>query len=587
MTALRAPFATGLRSLLLILSLASAVPAMAALDQQAVASAHPAATAAGHRILDQGGNAFDAAVAVAATLGVVEPYSSGLGGGGFFLLRESAEPTARYLFLDARETAPLDAGRDFYRDSEGEVQRDPAINGPRAAGIPGLPAALVKLSVEYGKLPLSTSLQPAIEAAEQGFAVTSRYRALGAFRLETMRADAETTRLFLRDGELPAEGTILRQPELAETLRQLAAKGRAGFYQGPVASQLLAAVQGAGGAWQQADLDAYRVIPRQPVRFRSHGHEIISAPLPSAGGIALAGILQGLEALPDAAPGSTARTHQLVELMRRVYRDRLLLGDSDFVAVPVERLLSKEHARNIAADIDSQRATPSLELGPPAPFSEGNNTSHFSLVDRHGNAVAATLSINLPFGAAFTVPGIGVLLNNEMDDFAADPEGVNAYGLTGSAANAIAPGKRPLSSMTPTMLENERHLAVLGTPGGSRIITMVLLGALEAVRGEPPHAWVSRPRFHHQYLPDHIQVEDDAINTEQRAELAAMGHSFKAVGRDYGDMHAVQWDKTAGTLKAASDPRGVGQARVEAPGETSPAAGPAADTQARPAVTAE
>lgn len=564
MTVMRKPSAPGITTLLLVLWLVSALQAHASLGQQAIASAHPLATAAGHQILDQGGNAFDAAVAVAATLGVVEPYSSGLGGGGFFLLRESAQPEARYVFLDARETAPMKAGEDFYRDQQGQVQRDPAINGPRAAGIPGLPAALVTLSVQFGKLPLSESLQPAIEAAEQGFAVTSRYRALGSYRLETMRADAETTRLFLRDGELPAEGSVIRQPELAETLRQLAGKGRAGFYQGPVASKLLAAVQSAGGVWQQADLDAYRVIARKPVRFYSHGSEIISAPLPSAGGIALAGILQGLEALPAAKPDSTARVHQLVELMRRAYRDRLLLGDSDFVTVPLERLLSPEHARNMAADIDPARATPSAELGPPAPFSEGNNTTHFSLIDQQGNAVSATLSINLPFGAAFTVPGTGVLLNNEMDDFAADPAGVNAYGLTGSTANAIAPGKRPLSSMTPTMLENDRQLAVLGTPGGSRIITMVLLGALEAMKGEGPAAWVSRSRFHHQYLPDHIQIEEGAFDAAQRAALEAMGHSFKAVGRDYGDMHAVQWDKTTGTLSAASDPRGVGQARVEA-----------------------
>jgi gamma-glutamyltranspeptidase/glutathione hydrolase len=561
---IRKPCGPTTRFLVLWLFLAGSLPAQASLNQQAVASAHPMATAAGHRILNQGGNAFDAAVAVAATLGVVEPYSSGLGGGGFFLIRENVRPAPRYLFLDARETAPMKADKDFYRDREGQVQRDPAINGPRAAGIPGLPAALVMLSVQYGALPLRESLQPAIDAAEQGFAVTSRYRALGSYRLDTMRANAETSRLFLREGELPAEGSIIRQPELAETLRQLAEKGRAGFYQGPVADKLLAAVQGSKGVWQQADLDAYRVIARQPVRFTSFGHDIITAPLPSAGGIALAGILQGLETLPAAAPDSTSRIHQLVELMRRAYYDRLQLGDSDFVAVPVARLLSAKHAHTMASGITATRATKSAELGPPAPFSEGNNTTHFSLIDRNGNAVSATLSINLPFGAAFTVPGTGVLLNNEMDDFAADPTGENAYNLTGSVANAIAPGKRPLSSMTPTMLESDQQLAVLGTPGGSRIITMVLLGALEAVAGKPPTEWVSRPRFHHQYLPDHIQVEDGTFGAVQQAELEALGHSIKWVGRDYGDMHAVQWDKTTNRLDAASDPRGVGQARVEA-----------------------
>lgn len=531
-------------------------------NQQAVASAHPLATAAGHQLLDQGGNAFDAAIAVAATLAVAEPYSSGIGGGGFFLLRQQEESGQRYRFLDARETAPLTAERDFYLDDDGTFQRDPALNGPRAAGIPGLPAALVVLAEEYGNLPLAQSLQPAIDAAEQGFAVTERYRMLGGFRLDAMRRDAETSRLFLRDGAIPDPGTVIRQPELAQTLRALAREGRAGFYQGPVAHKMLEAVQAGGGAWQQADLDRYQVIERDPVQFDSFGLRVISAPLPSAGGIALAGVLQGLESLPRATPGSALWTHQLVELMRRTYRERMLLGDSDFVQVPTARLLSAEHARDMAATIDPKRATPSSELGTPAPFREGTDTTHFSLIDRQGNAVSATLSINLPFGAAFTVPGTGILLNNEMDDFAADPQGENAYELSGSEPNSIAPGKRPLSSMTPTMLENDQQLAILGTPGGSRIITMVLLGALEAIEGEEVDAWVSRPRFHHQYLPDHIQIEDGVFSAPLQAELEALGHSIKPVGRDYGDMQVVHWDKRSGALKAASDPRGVGQAQV-------------------------
>ena len=302
----------------------------------------------------------------------------------------------------------------------------------------------------------------------------------------------------------------------------------------------------------------------EPIRWRSQGYDIISAPLPSAGGIALAGILQGLEQLPASEHGSVQRTHYLVELMRRVYRDRALwLGDSDYVEVPVARLLSPSYASEMASNIDPDRATPSAELGTPQGFSEGTNTTHFSLIDRHGNAVAATLSINLPFGAAFTVPGTGVLLNNEMDDFAADPSGRNAYGLTGSEANAIAPGKRPLSSMTPTMLESDRSLAVLGTPGGSRIITMVLLGSLEAIAGKPVERWVSRPRFHHQYLPDHVQIEDEALSAAQRKGLEQLGHRIEPVGRDYGDMQAVQWDKHAQELSAASDPRGEGKALVK------------------------
>ena len=532
--------------------------------RSAVASAHPIATDAGLEIMADGGNAFDAAIAVAATLAVVEPYSSGIGGGGFFLLRQPSNTDQPYRFIDARETAPGQADRDLYRDASGEVQRDPAINGPLAAGIPGIPAALVHLAEHYGRLPLAQSLAPAIEAAENGFSSSDHYRTLVGFRLEAMQRDAETARLFLRDNKAPEAGTLITQPDLANTLRAIASHGRDGFYRGPVAEQLLRGVQAAGGVWQQADLDNYRVIERSPIRFSSGGYQVISAPLPSAGGIALAGILQALPALPASPNRSIEQTHQLVELMRRVYRDRaMLLGDNDFVSVPVAELTSKAYAVAMAQDIDPEHATPSSELGPLRDFHEGTNTTHFSLLDADGNAVSATLSINLPFGAAFTPPGTGVLLNNEMDDFAADPSGSNAYGLAGSEANAIAPGKRPLSSMTPTMLENDQHLALLGTPGGSRIITMVLLGTLEAMHGEPVERWVSRPRFHHQYLPDHIQVEDAAFNTEQQAALQAMGHQIKPVGRDYGNMHAVSWDKAGNRVSAASDPRGIGAASVQ------------------------
>ena len=548
----------------LALLLSLTVQAAPAPDQQAVASAHPIATAAGHQLMDQGGNAFYASIAVAATLAVVEPYSSGIGGGGFFLLRQPGDTSVDYRFIDARETAPLTAHRDMYLDDEDTLQR--VINGPLAAGIPGLPAALVHLAEKYGELPLQQSLAPAIAAAEQGFAVGESYRMLVGFRLAAMQQDAETARIFLKDNEAPALGEQVRQPELANTLRQLAERGHDGFYRGSVAEQLISGVQAAGGIWEHEDLQQYQIIEREPVRFNSRGFEVISAPLPSAGGIALAGILQGMEQLPNAAPGSTQWTHQLVELMRRTYRDRaILLGDSDFIEVPAERLLSADHAHQLAADINPERATPSLEMGPPQPFQEGTDTTHFSLMDHHGNAVAATLSVNLPFGAAFTVPGTGVLLNNEMDDFAADPDGKNSYGLTGSEANAIAPGKRPLSSMTPTMLESADQFAVLGTPGGSRIISMVLLGTLQAMDGRPVEEWVSRPRFHHQYLPDHIQIEDNAFSTEQRQALEQLGHAFKPVGRDYGDMQVLLWDKRRNEISAASDPRGEGQASVQRP----------------------
>lgn len=552
------------RLLLLPLLLSLTVEAAPAPNQQAVASAHPIATAAGHQVLDQGGNAFDASIAVAATLAVVEPAGSGIGGGGFFLLRKPNGQDIDYRFIDARETAPLAAHRNMYLDDSDMLQR--VINGPLAAGIPGLPAALVHLAEQYGELSLQQSLAPAITAAEQGFTVGERYRMLAGFRLSAMQQDPETSRIFLKDNKVPALGELILQPELADTLRQLATDGFDGFYRGPTAERLINSVEAAGGIWSHADLQQYQIIEREPVRFHSHGFEVIGAPLPSAGGIALAGILQGLEYLPSAATNSTQRIHQLTELMRRTYRDRaVLLGDSDFIEVPSEYLLSADYARQLAASIDPDRATPSLELGAPQRFQEGTNTTHFSLIDRHGNAVAATLSVNLPFGAAFTVPGTGVLLNNEMDDFAADPDGKNTYGLVGSEANAIAAGKRPLSSMSPTMLENAERLAVLGTPGGSRIISMVLLGALQAMEGLPVQEWVSRPRFHHQYLPDHIQIEDNAFSATQRQALEQLGHTFKPVGRDYGDMQALLWDKKQAEVSAASDPRGKGQASVQHP----------------------
>lgn len=554
-----------LQGLLLSLLLGFSLTLQAAPERHAIATAHPIATAAAQQVLDAGGNAFDAAIAASATLGVVEPYGSGLGGGGFYLLRlVEDDGSVRHLFIDARETAPLKAHADLYRDAKGEVQRDPSINGALAAAIPGLPAALVHLADHYGQLPLSQSLAPAITAAEQGFKVTQRYRALGSFRLEAMRRDPETARLFLRDNEIPAAGTLITQPELAATLRQLAAQGREGFYAGPVAERLLQAVNAAGGIWQQADFDQYRVIEREPVSFMLGETRIISSPLPSAGGIALAQILQGQQQLPATDYASTAWTHQRVELMRRSYRDRaLLLGDSDFVEVPVERLLSADYAAQQARQIDPEQATPSASLGEPVMFSEGSNTTHFSLLDAQGNGVAATLSINLPFGAALTIPGTGVILNNEMDDFAADVQGVNEYGLAGGVANAIAPGKRPLSSMTPTLVDSPQQLALIGTPGGSRIITMVLLGIEALLQGATAEQVVSRPRFHHQYLPDRIQHEADTFAAREREALQALGHELQEVGRDYGDMQLVIWHKDSGQLEAASDPRGVGAALVQ------------------------
>lgn len=527
--------------------------------RSAIATAHPAATVAGRETLALGGNAFDAAVAISAALAVVEPYGSGLGGGGFFLLRSA---DARYVFLDARERAPGAAHADLYR-RDGQVQPGLSRDGALAAAIPGLPAALVELAEHHGRLPLRDSLAPAIRLAREGFPVDRVYRERAGMRLAAMRDDAETARLFLNDGAVPAEGTLLRQPELADTLVALARSGRDGFYAGPLAERLVAGVRAAGGIWTLQDLRDYRTVQRQPIRVPlAEGRELISAPPPSAGGLALAQSLLILQRLPWREAEPVQRSHLVVETLRRVYRDRGLLGDPDFVDSPTATLLNPAYLQRLSDSIDPQRATPSSELPPAGTWKEGDHTTHFTVLDADGNAVSATLSINLPFGAAFTVPGTGVLLNDEMDDFAADLQGANAYGLAGSHANAIAAGKRPLSSMSPTFLESPSELTSFGTPGGSRIPSMVLLSILEYLDGQPIQRWPAVPRYHHQYLPDVIEHEPQTFSAEQIAELQARGYRLKNVEREYGNQQVLRWNKATGEVEAASDPRGVGNSDV-------------------------
>lgn len=527
--------------------------------RSAIATAHPAATVAGRETLALGGNAFDAAVAISAALAVVEPYGSGLGGGGFFLLRSA---DARYVFLDARERAPGAAHADLYR-RDGQVQPGLSRDGALAAAIPGLPAALVELAEHHGRLPLRDSLAPAIRLAREGFPVDRVYRERAGMRLAAMRDDAETARLFLNDGAVPAEGTLLRQPELADTLVALARSGRDGFYAGPLAERLVAGVRAAGGIWTLQDLRDYRTVQRQPIRVPlAEGRELISAPPPSAGGLALAQSLLILQRLPWREAEPVQRSHLVVETLRRVYRDRGLLGDPDFVDSPTATLLNPAYLQRLSDSIDPQRATPSSELPPAGTWKEGDHTTHFTVLDADGNAVSATLSINLPFGAAFTVPGTGVLLNDEMDDFAADLEGANAYGLAGSHANAIAAGKRPLSSMSPTFLESPSELTSFGTPGGSRIPSMVLLSILEYLDGQPIQRWPAVPRYHHQYLPDVIEHEPQTFSAAQIAELQARGYRLKNVEREYGNQQVLRWNKATGEVEAASDPRGVGNSDV-------------------------
>ena len=375
-----------------------------------------------------------------------------------------------------------------------------------------------------------------------------------------MRAGASH---YLDGDAAPDPGWRLRQPDLAVTLERIARDGHDGFYRGKLAHELVSGVQAGGGIWSEDDLSAYQVIERAPVRGRFGSLSISAAALPSSGGIVLAEILNILaDDRLDSLTGAD-RTHLLVEAMRRAYRDRANhLGDPDLVAVPVERLLSVDYAAGLRAGIHPGRATPSDLLPGVTDASAGANTTHFSVLDREGNRVAATMSLNYPFGSGFVVPGTGVLLNDEMDDFSIRPGVPNVYGLVGNAQNAIAPGKRMLSSMTPAFLDDGERLAVLGTPGGSRIITMVLLAALEFARGGDAETLVGLPRFHHQYLPDRIEFEPAAWDRALAEALEQRGHTVKQAGRTWGDMQAVIWDRPRGRVEAASDPRGEGFAEV-------------------------
>ena len=531
-------------------------------SSSAIATAHPYATDAGEEILRAGGNAFDAAVAITAVLAVVEPYASGLGGGGFWLLHRAAD--GKQIMIDGREVAPSSASKNMYLDKNGDIIKGASINGPKAAGIPGVPAGLEHLAKEYGRLSLKETLAPAIRFAEQGFPVTERYRKLANYRLKIMQSYPSTAAIFLEDNQIPNLGYQIIQKDLAETLKQIATHGVTYFYTGGLASRMVENIRHNGGQWSVQDLARYHVIERGPVVIQYKNLRIISAPPPSSGGIVLAQIFGILEYFDLDAVEDVERKHIIIEAMRRAYRDRAAyLGDPDFIDIPEQRLLDKDYLEGLAITIDPDRATPSSVLGDiPVSQQAGTQTTHFSVIDKEGNRVSATLSINLPFGSGFVVPGTGVLLNNEMDDFSAKAQVPNAYGLIGDQANAIEAGKRPLSSMSPTFIETDGRVGILGTPGGSGINSMVLLGILDFADGYLPNSWVSVPRYHHQYLPDEVQFEKDGLGVLEKRALEKRGHVLKEKNRRYGNMQAILWDKKLNKLFAASDPRGEGKAVV-------------------------
>lgn len=522
--------------------------------QAAIASAHKLATEAGFEVLAQGGNAFDAAVAVAAALSVVEPQSSGIGGGGMFLLHRESD--GKDVFIDAREAAPAAVDAKDYLAANGDLDKDHSLNGPLSAAIPGEPAGMVWLAEHYGKLPLAKTLAPAIRLARTGFAVDKRFVDEVRYRKPIFERYAASKALFLDGGEVPQVGWVFKNPDIARTLELIAAKGNDGFYRGEFAAQLVDDVKKNGGRWSLQDLAGYQVKEREPISFKYHDWQIVTAPPPSSGGIAIEEMLNILSGYDLAKLDRVHRVHLIVEAMRRAYRDRAqYLGDPDFVKMPLDELSSPLYAAGLRSTIHPEKATPSDLLPPYMTPPQGPHTTHFSIIDKDGNRVSATQTVNFVFGSGMVVPGTGFLLNDEMDDFALVAGKPNVYGVVGTDANAPAAGRRPLSSMSPSFVVGADRIGVIGTPGGSRIITMVLEGILAFVDGETPEKFVGNPRYHHQYLPDVISVEKGALSGDDVKALEAMGHKVSESERTWGFMNAVSWDRKTGKLHAGTDPR--------------------------------
>lgn len=540
----------------LLIALSAPLSAADKPGHAAIASAHTLATQAGFEVLAAGGNAFDAAVAVASTLGVVEPQSSGIGGGGFFLVRRMSD--GKETMIDARETAPAAVDKNDYVQANGEPDRDHSLNGPLSSGIPGEPAALVWMAKHYGRLPLEKSLAPAIRIAREGFKPDSRFIGELANVSGRMMRYPGSVALYLVNGQAPQVGWTFRSPDLANVLKKIAHDGDDGFYRGDVAKTLVDGVHAAGGRWSLDDLANYSVKERDPIAFNYRGWHIVTAPPPSSGGIALAEMLNMLGGYDLQKMDRVHRIHTIVETMRRAFRDRAeYLGDPDYVKMPVAELTSPLYAAGLRASIHPEKATPSDMLPGYMSPAESLHTSHFSIIDADGNLVSATQTVNTTFGSKFVVPGTGFVLNNEMDDFALVAGKPNAFGLVGNDNNAPGPRRRPLSSMSPSFVVGNDRIGVIGTPGGSRIITMVLEGILAFVGGEQPEKIVANPRYHHQYLPDVISAEKGAFTPDEIAALEAMGHKVSESERRWGFMNAVSWNSKTGEMHAASDPRGV------------------------------
>ena len=528
-----------------------------------VVSIHHLATDAGVEVLKEGGNAVDAAVAVGFALAVVHPVAGNIGGGGFMLIHDHS---GKNIFIDYREEAPLAATANMYLDAQGNVIPRASIVGYRAIGVPGAVAGLVYAERKYGRLTLPKVMAPAIRLAADGFVL--REEEAGELHDSILTQFPASRKIFQRDGDFYGAGDKFRQPELAETLRKIA-KDPSDFYDGAMAKQIAAAVQAGGGLITAADMAHYKVKERTPIVGSYHGYTIISAPPSSSGGITLTETLNILDGYKLAPLGdrTAPEMHLIIEAFRRAFMDRNdYLGDPDYVKMPIAELLSAKYAAAWRSTISPDKATPSADLVRPAGFlpppptmadvrKEPVDTTHYSVMDAQGDAVAVTTTLNNGFGSGVTVPGLGFLLNDEMDDFASKQGVPNMFGLIQGPANAIAPGKRPLSAMTPTIvLKNGKVAMVLGSPGGPTIITTVANVFLSvADQGLNIQQAVDAPRFHQQYLPDTVMLEP-GFSPAAIDGLHAMGYSLR-IGRHWGDAECIEVDPKTGVLQAGQDHR--------------------------------
>jgi gamma-glutamyltranspeptidase/glutathione hydrolase len=514
------------------LALACASPAEAAsptpvgAEHGMVVSSHRLASKAGIDVLKTGGNAVDAAVAVGYALAVTFPEAGNLGGGGFMTIRFHDGRTA---FIDFRETAPSAATATMYLDAHGNPVPERSRRGYLAVGVPGTVSGLELARTKYGTRPRATLMASAIRLARDGFVLDQGDADMLADAADEFRKDAPSAAIFLNHGQPWKPGQRLVQADLARSLSAIAKGGAAAFYKGPIAAKIVAASKAGGGILATGDFAAYRARELKPLECDYRGYHMISSPPPSSGGIVLCETLNILEAYPLGELGfrSAAGTHLLTEAMRRAYHDRNLnLGDPSFVTVDAAHFIDKGYAAQLRQGIDPNRATPSASLGGIGGSGEGQNTTHFSIVDKDGNAVSLTYTLNDWFGAHVTAAGTGILLNDEMDDFSAKPGAPNMYGLVEGPNNAVAPGKRPLSSMTPTIVTKEGKLVmVVGTPGGSRIPSAVIETISNVIDyGMTVTEAVDAPRIHHQWLPDEIGYEQFGLSADTIAKLEAMGH---------------------------------------------------------------